>query len=86
MTIVDLTKARAYADGATCTDVARDWILSLADEVESLQEALESARAERTDLLAKALQRRQERDQAIAALEEVYQTVARLIASLPGEK
>lgn len=85
MSIIDLAKARAYAD-AIDDETASEWIRELADEVESLQRAVEQERRISHAVGAELDAVGRSRDQAVAGLEEVYRTVARLITSLPGEK
>lgn len=80
MTIVDLAKARAYAaTGLTCTDTAADWILSLADEVESLTRALEAVRRSEQAALADAATLQAERDAAVAGLRGLYEDVVKFL-------
>jgi len=79
MSIVDLAKARAFADsihGRTMDDSwsdAADWIRELADEVESLQRALADERADR---LAASLE--------VTKLADEVESLQRLFTSAQG--
>lgn len=79
MSVVDLAKARAYAaTGLTCTDTAADWILSLADEVESLQRALTQERQACAALVT-------ENADLGTGLEQLLRQVAELLALAGGK-
>jgi hypothetical protein len=82
MSIVDLAKARAYAevlddepDGGT----AADWIITLSDEVESLEHAVESARRSEQAALADAATLQAERDAAVAGLQELHRSIVDML-------
>lgn len=89
MSIVDLAKARAYAEFLESIDLARDagqhgaadWIISLADEVESLQRGIESARRSEQAALADAAKASEERDQVLAALTDILGTISKILPS-----
>lgn len=75
MTVVNLTAAREHADYLETTlpvdgRVAVDWIRELADEVESLQGALVQERLARQSLAERLGAARDQRDDAIAALDD----------------
>lgn len=82
MSIVDLAKARAFAeylddepDGGT----AADWILQLADEVESLERAISAARSSEQAALADAATLQAERDAAVAGLQELHTSIVAML-------
>lgn len=74
MSIVNLAKARAYADwiDGDGDETAAEWIQALADEVESLTRTVAELRA-----TAKELQ--DERDQALAGLRELYEQIGAML-------
>lgn len=81
MTIVDLAKARAYAaTGLTCTDTAADWIISLADEVESLTVALDAARVTRDAAVADTKKLQDKNEQLRTGLRELYERVGAMLS------
>lgn len=89
MTIVDLTKARAYAESIShdpdrMTLHAADWIRELADEVESQQRAVETARRSEQDALADAAHLAAENEQLRAALTDICGQLARLLEGIPA--
>lgn len=81
MTIVDLVKARAYADGIE-DETAQDWIRTLADEVESLERALVTTRASEQAALADATAAVEEAVTLRGALAELLASVSRMLADI----
>ncbi len=79
MSIVDLTKARAWA--AVTDHIAADWINELADEVESQDRTIRELRAMVADVEADAAKTQDERDAALTALAEILGTITKI---LPG--
>lgn len=83
MSIVDLAKARAYAETIDTDDgTAADWIFTLADEVESLQNAIASARRSEQAALSDAALAADERDAAMTALSELHTSIVTLLRTL----
>ena len=85
MTIVDLTKARAYA-ASIDSETSRDWITELADEVESLRRHADRLGRQIDAHIADLERARSENEQLHEGLEELYNQVAGMIAqskSLP---
>lgn len=87
MSIVDLAKARAFADGLPdhtdqTTDMARDWILSLADEVESQEAALELSRRHHDEMKRLARHLETELDVAVTTLKALYSQIGTMIKDL----
>ena len=78
MSIVDLAKARAYAD-ATGDETARDWIRELADAVESLERALAASRATSQAALSEGVRLAAERDEFERGLRELYDSVVAML-------
>lgn len=83
MSIVDLAKARAHAAslriGSSEHELSADWIEELADEVESLTVALDTARATRDAAVADTKKLQDERDQALAGLRELYERIGAML-------
>jgi Mg2+ and Co2+ transporter CorA len=80
-TIVDLAKARAYAD-AIEDETSAEWLRELADEVESLQRSLESARRSEQAALSDATAASEERDATLAALRELYDSIVTMLSDI----
>lgn len=88
MSIVNLAKARAYADGIE-DETAQEWIRELADEVESLKRVLDASRATTQAALAEGValaadleQAREERDQLFTALTGLYGSITELLTGI----
>lgn len=88
MTIVNLSKARAYA-ASIDSETSRDWITELADEVESLKRVLDASRATTQAALAEGValaadleQARKERDQLFTALTGLYGSITELLTGI----
>jgi transposase-like protein len=83
VTIADLAKARAYADAIDWDDdMAADWIRELADEVESQERALRTARASEQAALADATRLAEENAILRTALAELLENVGALVKGL----
>lgn len=82
LTTVDLAKARAFA-GALHSDSVADWIHTLADEVESQARALRLARESEQAALADAARLQEERDQTLAALNDILARIATIVPGVP---
>jgi hypothetical protein len=88
MSIVDLAKARAYAESLAASrhldpeGHAADWILSLADEVESLERTVESARRSEQAALGDAAKASEERDGLFVALTGLYGSITELLTGI----
>jgi hypothetical protein len=81
MSIVDLAKARAFAD-RTDDETAADWIRELTDEVESQERALMQERRDGQDLADRLGAAEDERDALFAALTELYGSISELLAEI----
>jgi hypothetical protein len=85
LTVVDLAKARAYVQHLTQTDeavAAGIWIEDLADEVESLQRALASARDSEQAALSDAAATAAENEALRDALAEMLGAISRLLGDV----
>jgi hypothetical protein len=71
MDVTDLSKARAYA-GYLDDGLSKDWIHTLANEVESLTAQLATAQQSASTATA-------ERDAAVAGLQDLYAGVAAML-------
>jgi hypothetical protein len=82
MSIVDLAKARAYGEimiSGPVDETAGQWILELADEVESLERVLSASRATTQTALSTAVELAAERDAAVAGLAELYERIGEML-------
>jgi hypothetical protein len=87
LTLVDTAKARAWADSivdVAGADTARDWVHALADEVESLQAALTTARASEQAALADATAAVEENTMLRTAFADLLDSVSRMLGDLRG--
>jgi len=79
MSIVDLSKARAWAEAVCEDEAARSWIEELADEVESLERSLNASRATSQAALSEAARLAAENESMRTALADICAQLARLI-------
>lgn len=86
MSVVDLAKARFYADVVAESEAeAADWIRDLADEVESLQRALFVERQDGQALAAQVGKLTDENADLHTGLEQVLRQVVALLALAGGK-
>lgn len=81
MSIVDLAKARAYAEHIE-DETAAEWVRELADEVESLERLLAATRLTTQAALSEAAGLAAERSSTVEALRELYGLVVTMLANL----
>jgi hypothetical protein len=90
MTIVDLAKARAFAESLDRSGHVdpegrtADWINDLADEIESMERALVLARRSEQAALADAARLAEENDLLRTALLELLREVGELVKGIAG--